>query len=185
MERRTYPRDVKLTAQSFDTLLATWEDRNAGYQAKICFFDMKWYLTSYLVRTLKEGDGRARELNIYSDANWAIKVGLEALVVPAKLDALQSAFVEEKAAKQHEAWLAQQQAKAMTEAAAEMLASLRHTRAYLERRNDALTLDELKANVAASLDKAEFKLAPHTGLTGNETPSGELSASYSESHNES
>jgi len=185
MERRTYPRDVKLTVQSFDTILATWEDRNARYQSKICFFDMRWYLTSYLMRTLKKGDGQTRALNIYSDANWAIKAGLEALVVPAKLDALQSAFVEAKAAKQHEAWLAQQQAKAVTEAAADMLVSLQHTRAYLERRNDALTLDELKANVAASLDKAEFKPATRLGQAGHETPPGELSASYNQGHNES
>jgi len=156
MDRRTYPRDVKLTAHSFDTVLATWEDRNAWYQAKICFFDMRWYLTSYLVRTLKEGDGKARELDIYSDASWAIKAGLEALVVPAKLDALQNAFVEEKAAKQHEAWLAQQQAKALVEAGPTMLETLQNTQAYLDRRNDALTLDELKGKVSATTEKATF-----------------------------
>ena len=160
MERRTYPRDVKLTVQSFDTVLATWEDRNARYQAKICFFDMKWYLTSYLVRTLKQGDGQARELNIYSDANWAIKAGLEALVVPAKLDALQSAFVEEKSAITKAEWLAEQQQKAMVAAAPEMLDTLHKTQAYLERRNDALTADELKSHLAATLEKAVFRSAP-------------------------
>jgi len=117
---------------------------------------MKWYLTSYLVRTLKKGDGQARELDIYSDANWAIKAGLEALVVPAKLDTLQSAFVDEKAAKQLKEWLVQQQAKALLDAGPAMLETLQETQAYLDRRDDALTLDELKGKVSATTEKATF-----------------------------
>jgi len=60
---------------------------------------MTWYLTNYLVCTLKDGDDQAQTLDIYSDANWVIKVGLDALVVPAKLNTMQTAFVDGKAQK--------------------------------------------------------------------------------------
>jgi len=93
------------------------------------------------MRTLKDGDDQARAFDICSVANWTIKVGLETLVVRAKLNAMQTAFVDEKAVQAKAEWLEGQQRKAMIAAAPEMLDTVRKTQAYLDRRNDSLTLD--------------------------------------------